>query len=334
MNTLKTILLTGALAMTTVQATAHANPVFNIFELGVQADKAAAYDELSKATVSQSIASEPGTLAMYSVKNAENPELAYMIEVYADDAAYQKHLASPQYKAFIEQSPDVLTAHKERIELTPVYLGDKAAPIRLDENTIANFGHVTVNGKDAKAYRQIVLTEMVASVKNEPGVLAIYAGTMKSRPETWYFFEIYKSAEAVAQHREAPHFKSYLEDAKGMLADRAFSKVTPITLMNQGKLNFIDIKIAEETMKQADGQQLLAGHRQWFSKYVEQGNFLLLGPYKDIPFAGLIIAQAESREALDAILKEDAFYPDKAAYEIHEFSANKIHPQITDFISK
>ena len=97
---------------------------------------------------------------------------------------------------------------------------------------------------------------------------------------------------------------------------------------------FIDIKIAEETMKQADGQQLLAGHRQCFSKYVEQGNFQLLGPYKDIPFAGLIIAQAESREALDAILKEDAFYPDKAAYEIHEFSANKIHPQITDFISK
>lgn len=97
---------------------------------------------------------------------------------------------------------------------------------------------------------------------------------------------------------------------------------------------FIDIKISAETSNSAEAGQLLVGHRQWFSKYADKGNFLLLGPYKDIAHAGLIIAQAESREALDAILKEDVYYPNKAVYEVHEFSANKIHPQITDFISK
>ena len=97
---------------------------------------------------------------------------------------------------------------------------------------------------------------------------------------------------------------------------------------------FINIKIAEETMKQLNATQLLAGHRQWFSKYADKGNFLLLGPYKDIPFAGLIIAQAESREALDAILGEDVYYPDKANYEIHEFNANRIHPRIVDFVGQ
>ena len=97
---------------------------------------------------------------------------------------------------------------------------------------------------------------------------------------------------------------------------------------------FIDIKISDETSNSAEAAQLLAGHRQWFAKYVEEGNFLLLGPYKDIAHAGLIIAQARSREALDAILREDVYYPNKASYEIHEFTANKIHPQIGEFIGQ
>ena len=95
---------------------------------------------------------------------------------------------------------------------------------------------------------------------------------------------------------------------------------------------FIDIKILAETSNSAEAVQLLAGHRQWFAKYVEEGNFLFLGPYKDIAHAGLIIAQAKSREVLDAILREDVYYPDKARYEVHEFSANRIHPKIGDYV--
>ena len=97
---------------------------------------------------------------------------------------------------------------------------------------------------------------------------------------------------------------------------------------------FIDIKISDKTSSRADAAQLLAGHRLWFGKYADKGNFLLLGPYKDIAHAGLIIAQAESREVLDTILREDVYYPDKANYEIHEFSANRIHPKIVDFIGQ
>ena len=97
---------------------------------------------------------------------------------------------------------------------------------------------------------------------------------------------------------------------------------------------FIDIKISDGTSNSAEAAQLLAGHRQWFAKYVEEGNFLLLGPYKDIAHAGLIIAQAKSREVLDAILREDVYYPDKARYEVHEFSANKIHPKIGDYVGQ
>lgn len=234
MISLKTILLTSMIITTKM----HAEPIFNIFELGVQADKVTTYKAVSNSTISQSISNEAGTLAMYSISKADNPELAYMIEVYADESAYQTHLQSPQYKDFIKQSPNILTAHKKRIELTPIYLGDKAKPITLTEHIIVNFGTVTINTQDADAYRDIVMAEMIESVKVEDGVLAIYAGTVKDKPEQWYFFEVYTNEEALQLHRQTPHFKAYLQQTEGMLNDRNFLKVTPITLMNQGGLNF------------------------------------------------------------------------------------------------
>lgn len=73
-------------------------------------------------------------------------------------------------------------------------------------------------------------------------------------------------------------------------------------------------------------------HRAWFAKNFQQGNFLLLGPYQDKEHAGVIIAQAESREALDKVLSEDVYYPlDLATYEVHEFKAAMVAENIKEF---
>ena len=109
---------TLALLMTTLLTlSAQAAPVFNIFELGVQPEKTAQYDAVGKHNIQTSIAGEQGTLAMYSVKRKDNPNMAYMIELYADDAAYQAHRATPQYAEFAKQSPQILTNHKQKFDL-------------------------------------------------------------------------------------------------------------------------------------------------------------------------------------------------------------------------
>ena len=64
MRYLKAVLLTTVIAA----MSAHAQPVFNIFELGVQADKATAYDTVGENNITRSITNEPGTLSMVSVK--------------------------------------------------------------------------------------------------------------------------------------------------------------------------------------------------------------------------------------------------------------------------
>lgn len=66
-------------------------------------------------------------------------------------------------------------------------------------------------------------------------------------------------------------------------------------------------------------EALFSRHVSWFQQYFDAGKFVLIGPYSDRERAGVIIAQTESREELDAILKEDAYYPNLAEYEIREF---------------
>ena len=55
----KTAILMTALTA----ASAHAAPVFNIFELGIKDGQSAAYDQIGDENIRTSLAKEPGTLA-------------------------------------------------------------------------------------------------------------------------------------------------------------------------------------------------------------------------------------------------------------------------------
>ncbi|EIX6435328.1 hypothetical protein MKU92_004320 [Salmonella enterica] len=66
-------------------------------------------------------------------------------------------------------------------------------------------------------------------------------------------------------------------------------------------------------------EALFMRHVSWFQQYFDAGKFILIGPYLDRKRAGVIIAQTISREELETILREDAYYPNLATYEIREF---------------
>ena len=216
---------------------AQAAPVFNIFELGIQPGQAAAYDAVGEHNVRQSVGGEAGTLAMHSVKQQANPLMAYMFEIYADEAAYRVHTQSPQYKAFLQRSPGILTEHKRKIAVTPQFLADK--PIHATENTRVNYVAVDVRPEDAAAFARIVLDEMAQSIQLEPGVLAMYAATETARPHRWHFFEVYADEAAYQQHRQTPHFQHYLKETAHMLQDKHFTDITPTLLMSKGGLRYM-----------------------------------------------------------------------------------------------
>ncbi|WP_224553782.1 putative quinol monooxygenase [Pectobacterium versatile] len=213
-------------------------PVFNIFELGIKQGQTIPYDEVAKNNITTSINGESGTLGMFSLKQKNHPETAYMIEIYADENAYQKHINSPQYKEFLHRSPQIIQAeHKRRITVTPQFLGDKK--IVQNGETINNLVIVDVKPEFDKIFRDIVFPEMAQSLNVEDGVMAMYAVTGNGNSTRWYFYEIYASEDAYQAHRRTPHFQDYLNQTENMTTYKKTISVVPTLLMNKGGLTFV-----------------------------------------------------------------------------------------------
>ena len=67
----------------------------------------------------------------------------------------------------------------------------------------------------------------------------------------------------------------------------------------------INQTLKPEKIPEGKGEELFKGHVAWFTRHFEVGDFLLVGPYTDKKMAGVMISPAESREAMEDILKDD-----------------------------
>lgn len=190
-------------------------PEMNIFELGIRPDRDNDFADVARQTISASVDHEAGTLAMYALQRSDNSGQAFMFELYENERAYRKHLNAAPYKAFAARAPDIID-RKKKITLEPQFLGDKH--IIPNERTINNLVIVEVKPEFQSEFRNIVLPEMVESLKVEKGVLAMYAGTDSETPKRWYFYEIYASEEDYQLHRQTLHFLDYLRQTAHMSA--------------------------------------------------------------------------------------------------------------------
>ncbi|CAM3873406.1 putative quinol monooxygenase [Avibacterium endocarditidis] len=213
-----------------------AAPIMNFFELGIAEGQNADYEKVAEYNIQTSLKNEKGTLAMYAVQPSEQPDMAYMIEIYADDAAYQTHRESPQYQAFLAQSPTILTDHKVFTPLVPQFLGDKKVQATAPYRT--NLVMVEVKPQHNADFKRIVSQEMAQSLETENGVLAMYAATYQNQPNKWLFFEIYADDAAYQAHRQTPHFQAYLKDTAAMLESKDYRTVQPLYLGNQGGVSW------------------------------------------------------------------------------------------------
>ncbi|TCP92174.1 uncharacterized protein YciI [Cricetibacter osteomyelitidis] len=93
----------------------------------------------------------------------------------------------------------------------------------------------------------------------------------------------------------------------------------------------IDIVLDSDNIPADKADEMLTAHRAWFGKFAQAGNFLIIGPYRDQAHAGVIVAQAASREMLEAILAEDVYYPNLARYTVRDFQANFVAEHIAQF---
>jgi len=99
-------------------------PLVRIAELRIAAEHLEAYTRAVRKEIEISVRIEPGVLAIYSVAEKTDPTSLRFFEIYADEAAYRSHIASPHFREYFETTQHMITSRK-LIETVPVQLSAK-----------------------------------------------------------------------------------------------------------------------------------------------------------------------------------------------------------------
>ena len=85
------------------------------------------------------------------------------------------------------------------------------------------------------AYKAALKEEITASIRTEPGVLTLYAISVKGHPEQIRLFEMYSDAASYQAHLQAPHFRKYKEQTQQMVKSLTLLDTDPILLGSKFK---------------------------------------------------------------------------------------------------
>lgn len=80
------------------------------------------------------------------------------------------------------------------------------------------------------AYKAALKEEIATSVRVEPGVLTLYAVSVKGHPEQIRLFEQYRDVPSYQSHIQSPHFKKYKEQTRLMVKSLTLLETDPILL--------------------------------------------------------------------------------------------------------
>ncbi|MES2465184.1 MAG: antibiotic biosynthesis monooxygenase [Armatimonadota bacterium] len=106
-------------------------------------------------------------------------------------------VASAQEKAFIGARPAQARAPRQ-----------SAAPVR-QNGMMVRISEIEIHSNHLAEYKAILKEEAEASVRLEPGVIAIFPIYQRENPTQVRILEMYASREAYQSHLKTPHFQKY-----------------------------------------------------------------------------------------------------------------------------
>ena len=103
------------------------------------------------------------------------------------------------------------------------------------EDRIVRIAELEIYPDHLDAYKTALKEEITASIRTEPGVLTLYAVSVKGHPEQIRLFEIYRDAASYQAHLQSPHFKKYKEQTQQMVKSLTLLETDPILLGSKFK---------------------------------------------------------------------------------------------------
>ena len=104
-----------------------------------------------------------------------------------------------------------------------------------EQGPYVRVAEIEVDPVQLEVYRAAAQEVIEASVRLEPGVLALYSVSDKDDPARVTVFEIYAGKDAYAAHLETAHFKTYKAATHDMVRSLKLRETVPIALGAKSK---------------------------------------------------------------------------------------------------
>ncbi len=101
------------------------------------------------------------------------------------------------------------------------------------EHSIVRLAELEIDPAQVEAYKRALKEEIEASVRVEPGVLTLYAISVKEHPEQIRLFEEYRDAAAYQTHLQSAHFLKYKAETHAMIKSLRLLETDQILLSSK-----------------------------------------------------------------------------------------------------
>ena len=98
------------------------------------------------------------------------------------------------------------------------------------QSRVIRLAELHIDPSQLEEYKAALRDEIEASIRLEPGVLTLYAVSVKGDPAQIRIFEMYADAAADEAHLQTPHFKKYKTGTQGMVKSLVLVETDPIVL--------------------------------------------------------------------------------------------------------
>ena len=207
--------------------------IFNMYQMSVKDEFRSAFNEVGKRNMVTSVAIENGTLAMYNTVNEQGENLIF--ELYQDQAAYQQHTQSAQFKDFQRVATDAV-AKREKIDLEPQFLGEQDVSLNTttDNKMWVNIVRFTVKDGKGDEFKRILIPYLKKAMKAETEILVCYVSRMKDQPNKWLTFQVFQNDDTFNKYVNSDGYHQVLADLTPLFEERHLDPLDGQVLINQG----------------------------------------------------------------------------------------------------
>ena len=154
--------------------------------------------------VAPEVANEPGTYALYGGVDAADPNVLRLLEIYEDQAAYERHVGSVPFGKYREARAPILE-RLDIVETEPIALEQKPS----GRGTFLVMRRFRVDPNKRDEWRDAVRREARRAVAQREGVLGLFATAERDDPNVVRTLEIYSDEVAFQNAENTPEARAF-----------------------------------------------------------------------------------------------------------------------------